>query len=130
MFGKKDEAPPKINTDKVDTVIGKDTEFTGTLRAKGVIRVDGKVEGEIITHGDVIIGETGKIIGDIKARHVTLAGEIHGNAIAHGKLEIISTGKLFGDIEIGSLVINDGAVFDGKCEMKSEADDNTESEEE
>jgi len=123
MFGKKDDTPPKVNTDKVDTIIGKDTEFNGTLQAKGVIRIDGKVDGEVLTQGDIIVGETGKIIGDVKARHITLAGEMHGNAIVEGRLEIISTGKLFGDIEVSSLVINDGAVFDGKCEMKNDKGD-------
>lgn len=123
MFGKKNDIPPKLNTDKVDTIIGKDTEFNGTFHARGVIRIDGKVDGEILTQGDIIVGETGKIIGDIKARHITLAGEMHGNAIVQGRLEITSTGKLFGDIEVSNLVVNDGAVFDGKCEMKNDKGD-------
>lgn len=118
MFGKKNgNVPPAVNTDKVDTVIGKGTEIKGTLNGAGVLRIDGNVEGEINIDGDVVIGETGKVMADINARHITVAGETTGNISAEGKLEIISTGKVYGDIDVMHLVINDGAVFEGKCEM-------------
>lgn len=124
MFGKRNEpAPPAVNTDKVDTFIGKGTEFKGTLNATGVLRIDGKVEGEVNTTGDVVIGETGRVEADIKTRHVTTAGEVRGNISAEGKLEIISTGKIYGDIKVMHLVINDGAVFEGKCEMLKKSDE-------
>ncbi|MDI3533955.1 MAG: hypothetical protein PWQ82_320 [Thermosediminibacterales bacterium] len=127
MFGKKNgTAPPAVNTDKVDTVIGKGTEIKGTLNGTGVLRIDGKVEGEININGDLVIGETGKVMADINARHVTAAGEITGNISAEGKLEIISTGKVYGDINVMHLVINDGAVFEGKCEMNKKSNESEE----
>lgn len=123
MFSKKQQPPANIkNIEKVDTVIGKDTEIKGTVCGLGTIRIDGKIEDEINVQGDVVVGETGKIVADISARNVTAAGEIIGNINASGKLEIIEKGKVRGDIKVASLVINDGAILDGKSEMVKEGD--------
>lgn len=121
MFGKKAEALPPMDIDKVDTIIGKGTEIKGNVHASGVLRVDGKVEGEVQTAGDVVVGETGVVMAGICARHIMVAGEIRGNITAQGKLEITPTGKVFGDIKVSNLNINEGAVFEGKCEMTREA---------
>lgn len=120
MFGKK--ASASINMDKIDTVIGREMEIKGMVTAKGVIRIDGKIEGHIVNQGDVVVGEGAVIIADVKARHVTVAGEIKGNITAEGKLEIINTGKVFGNIQVQSLVIGEGAVFKGKSEMSDPSD--------
>ena len=75
MF-KKDqlETPP----DKVNTVIGKDTHFQGSLKAKGLIRIDGVMEGDVETQGDVVIGESGRVSLELKARNVAVAGRFEG----------------------------------------------------
>lgn len=115
MFsGKKQES---VNLDKIDTLVGAGTEFNGTLVAKGTLRVDGKVEGKIITEGDVVVGEGGNIIADIEARNIVISGEIRGNIIASSSLELMPTGKVYGDISVKNLQIADGAVFEGKCDM-------------
>ena len=123
MFSKKQESPTITkNIEKVDTVIGKDTEIKGTVSGSVTIRIDGRIEGEINVEGDVVVGETGKIVADISARNVTAAGEITGNINASGKLEIVEKGKVRGDIKVISLVISDGGIFDGKSEMLTEGD--------
>lgn len=116
MFKKGTGGGPSL--DKVDTIIGKGTEFKGTLSSSGVIRVDGRFEGEILHRGDLVVGETGFVTANIKARHVTIAGEVRGNVEAEGKLELITSGRLFGDIKVAALVIGDGAVFRGSSEMR------------
>lgn len=113
LFSKKEV----IDTDKIDTVIGKETEFKGNITAAGTIRVDGKMEGDLHNKGDVLIGETGCVAASIKARHVTVAGEVRGNIEAEGRLEIVPSGRVLGDIKIANLTIADGATFQGKCEM-------------
>ncbi|HHX50371.1 MAG TPA: polymer-forming cytoskeletal protein, partial [Clostridia bacterium] len=57
---------------------------------------------------------------NLKARNVLVAGTVRGNITALGKVEVASTGKIFGDLQVGSLVIDDGAVFHGSCQMRSE----------
>lgn len=115
MF-KKDqlETPP----DKVNTVIGKDTSFKGTIHAKGLIRIDGDMEGEILTQGDVVIGESSRVVAELKGRNVAVAGRFEGSLEAEGKLEIRSTGIVIGTIKTNGLVVDDGAIFSGDVEMK------------
>jgi cytoskeletal protein CcmA (bactofilin family) len=122
VFGRKESA--SINVDKIDTVIGRETEIKGTVNANGIIRIDGKIEGHLVNQGDVVVGEGAFILADVKARHVTVAGEIKGNVTAEGKLEILSTGKVHGNIQVQNLVIGEGAVFKGKSEMSDANDTN------
>jgi cytoskeletal protein CcmA (bactofilin family) len=115
MF-KKDqlETPP----DKVNTVIGKDTYFKGSLKAKGLIRIDGGMEGDVETQGDVVIGESGRVAIELKARSVAVAGRFEGTMDVGGKLEIRSSGVVIGTVKTNGLLVDDGAVFSGNVEMK------------
>ena len=117
MFGKRDGRD--INMEKIDTIVGKDTEFKGVLNASGVLRIDGKVEGEIHHRGDLIVGETGVVVASIiRARHISIAGQVKGNIEAEGKLELVASGRLYGDIKVAGLIIGEGAIFRGNSEMK------------
>ncbi len=102
----------------VETIIGKNTEFKGTITSQGTVRVDGKLEGELISSGDVVVGETGVIQAQIKAKNLTVAGEVRGNVDIADRLDLLATAKLFGDIKIKILTIEEGAVFKGASEMK------------
>jgi len=104
--------------DKVNTLIGVGTEIKGNLKATGGIRIDGRVNGEILHEGDLVVGEEGVVEASIKTRNATIAGEVRGNVEASGRVEIVSTGKLLGDIVVTTLIINEGALFDGHCQMK------------
>jgi cytoskeletal protein CcmA (bactofilin family) len=74
-------------------------------------------KGKILSEGCVIIGETGKVEADIKADTIFMSGEVHGNMVAKTKLEITSHGKLKGNIKTGSLIIAEGVLFEGNCQM-------------
>jgi len=123
MFGnskpRTDAAQDRIN-DRVDTIIGAGTVFVGDIHVKGTLRIDGRAEGKVECSGDVVIGEGGVAETGVQARNLKVSGTLKGNAKASGTLEITDTGKIFGDIEVGKLVINDGAVFQGQCTMKVE----------
>jgi len=115
MFGKKKE---EVFFDKMDTLIGADSSFQGIITATGTIRVDGKFEGEISCTGDLVIGEGGKVKANVKVRNLLLSGELEGNVAVQGRIEITLSGKLYGDIATTNLVIDEGAVFRGKCDMQ------------
>lgn len=108
---------PEAALERVETIIGRGAHFNGSLTGTGTLRVDGKVEGQIVHRGDVVVGETGLVEASIQARNVTVAGEVRGGIEAEGKVELIATGKLTGDIKAGALVINDGAFFHGSSTM-------------
>lgn len=113
MFGGKN-----AKIEKVDTIIGDGTAFVGTIKATGIVRIDGKMEGELQTQGDIVIGEKGEVAGTVKGRNITVAGRVIGNIEADDKLHLLSSGMIDGDIEIKTLVVDEGGHYLGGCVMK------------
>jgi cytoskeletal protein CcmA (bactofilin family) len=100
-----------------DTTIGSGTMIEGIISSKENVCVEGVFKGKIMSEACVIIGETGKVEADITANTVLMSGEVHGNITAKAKLEITSHGKLKGNIKTGGLVIAEGVLFEGNCQM-------------
>jgi len=117
MFTKSDV----LSGDKLDTVIGKDTAFEGTIRAKGAIRIDGDVQGEVFSEGDVNISESAMIKAQVTARNVIISGNVQGNINATDRVEMSGSSRIIGDITASKLIVDEGAVFDGKCTMAASA---------
>lgn len=103
---------------ELGTIIGKRTVVDGDIRVKHSLRIDGTVRGNIQTTDTVIIGKEGEIEGKVQAKHVLLAGRVAGNIHAQGKMFLESTATVLGDLKAAQLVVDEGAVFDGKCSMK------------
>jgi cytoskeletal protein CcmA (bactofilin family) len=102
----------------VETLIGKSCEIKGDITSKNTIRVDGKVEGHIKSSETVVVAENASVKGDIEAKYIVIGGRVTGDVIAAAKLEILNTGELYGDIRTPKLVIAEGVVFEGTCEME------------
>jgi len=100
-----------------DTLVGANTEVTGNITSKGIIRIDGKVIGNVSIQGDLFLGENSSIKGDITASNIHLAGSLEGNAFSSGLLKLLPTSKLFGDIQVKSFVCDEGSIFEGSCKM-------------
>ena len=105
------------STNDIETIIGRSTAINGQISGSGNIRVDGRVDGGIAVAGDAIIGESGIIVGDIKARSLVVAGTVNGNVEVEGNLSIHATGQLIGDVKVRSRNIADGGVFKGQSDM-------------
>ena len=101
----------------IETIIGKDTTITGKISGSGNIRIDGHVDGDISTTGDIVIGASGDVKGDIKGASLTVVGTVTGNVDCDGSLSVHATGQLVGDVRVRSLNIADGGVFRGRSEM-------------
>ena len=115
MFGKKSEVPKEI-----ETIIGENTVFQGTLKTKGSIRVDGRLEGSIIEAHQVIVGLKGYVQGDITANSLIIGGKVNGNVTATESIQLQPGAQLLGDIHTSMLSIGEGAIFEGHCVMTSE----------
>jgi len=102
----------------MNTIIGKDTIITGTLDVKGALRVDGTIKGKILCSDCVTIGVTGLVEADIEANTAVIAGHMIGNVVTKEKIELQAKCEMEGDIKTKSLVIEQGAVFCGACNMK------------
>lgn len=126
MFGIKNKPAPISNYEteaqKVVTLIGEGAVCDGPFSARDTTRIDGTINGSVRIEGSLIIGQAGKINGNVTAQNVFVAGEIIGNVdCAAGKLDISDTGRLTGDVTCRSIVIDENAVFSGKCAMTSDA---------
>lgn len=98
-------------------LIAAGTVIEGKLRTPGSIRIDGKIVGEVNAAQNIAIGGSGDVDGNITAKSVTIGGRIKGVVIAQDKLVFESKAVIKGDIRAAKLVIDEGAIFDGKCTM-------------
>ncbi len=119
MFNRSPNGSSRPAEAHLETIIGAESNFQGTLRSKGSVRVDGKIEGGISAEG-VILGERGEVQGDISARTIVVGGKVTGNIHATESLELLSKCQVFGDLHAPQLLIAEGAVFEGSCLMASD----------
>jgi cytoskeletal protein CcmA (bactofilin family) len=109
-----------LKTNKGDeqvTIIGTGVVIEGKLSSTGDVRIDGNVKGDIKANGNVTVGETGEVDGQIYAEVITLGGKVLGSINAKDKLVLESKASLKGDIVTKILVVEAGAKFDGKSSM-------------
>jgi len=116
MFKEKAESNLGKMSD-LNTIIGKGTSFEGNLNVNSSIRVDGRIKGSVISSDAVIVGKEGQIEGDIQAKSVVIGGKVQGKVVASGKVTLEASSQLKGEIRTSKLVINEGAVFNGNCQM-------------
>ena len=99
------------------TVISKGVKIEGKLSCSGNIRLDGEVQGDISSEGVVIIGENGKVNGQINADSITIGGRVAGTVRAKDKVVLEAKANLKGDIVTKILSVDAGAVFNGNTKM-------------
>ncbi len=116
MCTKKKNEP--ANSGMINTLIGNKSRIEGMLFASEATRLDGELQGKIISESTVIIGESGVVKGDIKAVEILVAGTVYGNLWAEQRIEITETGRVRGDLFTKTLVIGEGASFRGNCNME------------
>jgi len=104
--------------ENLSTIIGKDSVFSGDMEVKGALRIDGRIKGRIICDETVSIGATGDIEADIDAKTVIVAGTVVGNIRTSEKIEMQAKAKVLGDVSTKNIVVEQGAIFHGSCQMK------------
>jgi cytoskeletal protein CcmA (bactofilin family) len=102
---------------EITAFLGKGTEFKGVLSFEGTIRVDGRVEGEVLSKDTLIAGDEAHLQGEISVGTIISSGKIVGNVSASQKVHILAPGVIEGNIKTPKLIIEEGVTFDGKCEM-------------
>ena len=101
----------------INSIIGENTSFKGVFNIKGPLRIDGDFNGKIVSSGKVIIGKTGRVESLILAKHVTIGGVVKGNIYAEEKVFILKSSEIIGNIYSASVIMEDGVIFNGKCEI-------------
>jgi cytoskeletal protein CcmA (bactofilin family) len=101
----------------VESLIGERTNFEGTLKTEGAVRLLGTVQGEIESKSTIIVEEKAHVTARLTAAQVTIAGQVDGQIYCEGRVEIRPTGRVTGEINAGALIVQEGAYFDGNSKM-------------
>ena len=98
--------------------VGSGTVLTGEANFKAMMRVDGHLSGRVSSgSGTLIVGANGKVDANIEVAVAVIHGTINGDIIATQRLELGRAAKVNGNIQTPSLIIEQGAVFEGSCKM-------------
>jgi len=125
MFGKEktkeSEVPvtAKSSSKDVKTLIGEGCKVEGSFFVPTTTRIDGTIKGDLTGEIGIIIGNNGKIEGNVCSKEVIVLGNVTGNIEAY-RLELKKGSSVSGDIIVNNLLTEYGAVFNGTCTMKSE----------
>lgn len=111
-------ANKKDNSTSVDvSILSSGVKIEGKLYSEGNMRIDGLVSGDITVNGNLTLGDTSDVEGEVKAKNITLCGKVKGTVTVSEKLILESSSKLTGDLNAKVLVVEEGAKFDGNSVM-------------
>lgn len=97
------------------------SHFEGELKFEQSFRVDGKVVGKVVSEGDLVVGESGEIDGEIRVGRLFVSGLVKGEIHATRRLSIHPRGRVEGVVHARALVIEEGGILEGRSSMKSES---------
>lgn len=105
------------DTSQLINILSDGTKIKGDIISNGDIRIDGEMVGNLATKGKLVVGNNGKIDGQVQAANVEVSGFIKGKVTAKELLTMKTSAKIEGDIVAGKLAVEPGAVFTGTCSM-------------
>ena len=104
-------------TSEIASILDEGTEVSGEVSFTNGLLVEGSIKGKVRSEAILVIGPTGKIEADVSVRRLCIDGEFRGTIHASDRVEIRKDGKVFGDIYSPCLIIESGALFEGRCNM-------------
>ncbi|HSP43118.1 MAG TPA: polymer-forming cytoskeletal protein [Luteolibacter sp.] len=114
-------APSRGTPSATRNVLSSDVEIKGSVKFTNDLVVDGKIEGEITSDGNLTVGENARIKAEIKTATVIVYGKVHGNLTATDRGELKASAEVVGDIKAKTLSIEAGAIFVGKSTVGTPA---------
>ena len=108
-------------TSSADSVIAAECVIKGDLELHGRAHVNGKVEGEVTSDGELIVGEQATIRANISGKSVIILGRVEGHIKCTERLEMHAGAHVTGDVLSPRVVIQDGVLFDGRCWMAEDS---------
>ncbi len=110
-------AQSPLSSGETNCIISKGTKIDGGFRSAENIRLDGTVEGTLQCDRRLVLGQSGRVQGDVQAENAVISGTVEGNVRVSGTLQLTSTAKIAGDLNAKFLVVEEGAVYDGRCQI-------------
>ncbi|MCC6314512.1 MAG: polymer-forming cytoskeletal protein [Thermomicrobiales bacterium] len=101
------------------SLIDRDSRFEGVFTSQRDLRIEGQAKGTIECNGTLFIAEGAVVDATVESDHLTVAGELSGEVRCRGRLQLMPSGRLRGKVSTHSLIINEGAVYEGELDMPS-----------
>ncbi|MGZ3872780.1 MAG: bactofilin family protein [Mucilaginibacter sp.] len=114
LFSKKEKVA--LDLQSISTLISEGCVFDGNLKAPAYTRIDGRITGDVTVDQGLILGATGVVLGNVITKEIVVYGVVNGN-IQADSLEIKSSGKVTGEITTQTLVVENGAIYNGSLSM-------------
>jgi cytoskeletal protein CcmA (bactofilin family) len=108
-----------LATEELNGFMDEGTEFLGELRFKDLFRVDGRVKGKIVSDNTLIVGESGNVDAEIDCGIVSIRGTVSGHVRGRQRIEVLAGARVQGTLVSPKLVIEEGAFFQGDCDMSA-----------
>nr|WP_315170712.1 polymer-forming cytoskeletal protein [uncultured Flavobacterium sp.] len=118
MFDKKNKQPYTDLLGKTNRIV-EATKIKGDIFSPADFRLDGELIGNFTSNGKLVIGPSGKVIGDIVCKNADIEGIYNGKITVHELLNIKATASVEGEVRIGKLAIEPGAHFTATCVMQT-----------
>lgn len=99
----------------INSIIGNGSSIRGDIKINGFMRIDGDLEGNLETTGNVLVGENARIAGNITARYITVGGIIKGNVVAPEQVHLLSSSIVIGDIQTRRFQADENVIVHGHC---------------
>ena len=115
FFGRKKKKATPISS---ASIITPGTSIKGEIRCEGNILLNGEFEGSIISQGEVVVGKSGRVSGEIQSAKLLVSGEFRGNFTGE-VIDIMPYGKVYGDVKVNNIIIEPNAVFEGETKIVS-----------
>ncbi len=106
--------------DEINAFLGAGTSYEGKLHFEGSVRIDGTFQGEVTSEGTLVVGQDAKVKGLIHVGQLVLSGQFRGTIEAREKVVLHRTAQLVGTVNTPTLVMEEGAVLEGKVNMGTE----------
>jgi cytoskeletal protein CcmA (bactofilin family) len=103
------------------SLIDRFSNFDGTFRSSRDLRIDGEVKGTIECQGTLLVAQGANVTAKVEAENITVAGDLNGDIRCRGRLQIMPSGQVRGKVQTETLVINEGAFYEGQLEMSAMA---------
>jgi cytoskeletal protein CcmA (bactofilin family) len=99
------------------SVIDRFSNFDGTFHSARDLRIEGQVKGTIDCQGTLHVAQGANVNAKVEAENISVAGDLDGDINCRGRLQMLPSGRVRGKIQTVTLVINEGAYYEGQLEM-------------
>ena len=109
-----------LSAEELNGFMDQGTEFEGELRFKDTFRIDGSVKGRIVSDNTLIVGESGRVDAEIVCGVVSIRGTVSGSVHGRERIELLAVSRVQATLVSPKLLIEDGAFFQGQCDMSQQ----------